>query len=358
CPDCKALHWLAERLTKSSMRNPKFGMCCFSGKISLPPLQSPPLELSQLLISQDQLSKAFRLHIRNYNSALAMTSVGRKLDDSVNQRGGGPYTFRLHGELIHRAGSLLPPEGDQVAPVYAQLYIYDSDVALNHHMTNAWNSNLDQFTLGTLQDMCEERTATRQILQLYRQAYEMTSAMPPDQQCQISLHFDPTCDRQHYQALDASVKEIAVILPGDGDQPTSAQDIILYCKHGPPLQCISDIHPFYPSLHYVLLYPTGQLSWHPNILYQHVVEGTPHGSKRIRVSMVEYHNYCLFICPTDVESNHLFLTGKLFQGFILPSSFSGSTHNMQQHYQDALAINHYFGGGDLFHHHDSQPCLA
>ena len=34
--------------------------------------------------------------------------------------------------------------------------------------------------------------------------------------------------------------------------------------------------------------------------------------------------------------------------FILPSSFSGSTCNMQQHCQDALAINCHFGGGDLF----------
>ena len=33
---------------------------------------------------------------------------------------------------------------------------------------------------------------------------------------------------------------------------------------------------------------------------------------------------------------------------ILPSSFSGSTCNMQQHCQDALAISCYFGGGDLF----------
>ncbi|KAH8976459.1 hypothetical protein EDB86DRAFT_3096628 [Lactarius hatsudake] len=49
CPNCKALHWLAEHLTKSSMLNPKFGMCCFSGKIALPPLQSPPLELSQAI---------------------------------------------------------------------------------------------------------------------------------------------------------------------------------------------------------------------------------------------------------------------------------------------------------------------
>ncbi|KAH9012550.1 hypothetical protein EDB85DRAFT_1877654, partial [Lactarius pseudohatsudake] len=239
------------------MLNPKFGMCCYSGKISLPPLQQPPPELSHLLTSQDQLGKNFRLRIRNYNSALAMTSVGRKVDESINQGGGGPYTLRLHGELIHRVGSLLPPHGDQVAPIYAQLYIYDSDVALNHRMTNAWNSNLDHFTLSILQDMLYR---SHPAVQLYEQAYELTSAMPPDQQCQISLQFDPSCDRCRYQAPDASVKEIAVILPGDSDRPTGAQDyttqdIILYCKRGAPLRRISDLHPFYPSLRYVLLYP-------------------------------------------------------------------------------------------------------
>ena len=36
------------------------------------------------------------------------------------------------------------------------------------------------------------------------------------------------------------------------------------------------------------------------------------------------------------------------QQTILPSSFAGSTHNMIQNCQDALAINHYYGGADLF----------
>jgi hypothetical protein len=34
--------------------------------------------------------------------------------------------------------------------------------------------------------------------------------------------------------------------------------------------------------------------------------------------------------------------------FILPSSFTGSTRCMQQHLQDALAVNHFYGGEDLF----------
>ena len=77
-----------------------------------------------------------------------MTSVGRKLDNSINCAGGGPYTFRLYGELIHRAGFLLPSDGDP--PIYAQLYIYNSEVVLNHCLLNQHNFNLHPDTLRVL----------------------------------------------------------------------------------------------------------------------------------------------------------------------------------------------------------------
>ena len=82
-------------------------MCYHSGKISLPALEPPPPELSLLLTEDDSISKSFHDKICNYNSALALTSVGRKLDNTYNRLGGGPYSFRLQGELIHKIGSLL-----------------------------------------------------------------------------------------------------------------------------------------------------------------------------------------------------------------------------------------------------------
>jgi hypothetical protein len=154
---------------------------------------------------------------------------------------------------------------------------------------------------------------------------------------------------------------------------------------------------YIPSLRYVLLFPTGQLGWYLNILYATIEdEDAPTDLKHKHVSMAEFHCYCLFTCTTG--SNHIFLTCNLFQEFvcetwavseqnslhwlrknqsqlcaevykglvdavaadvdanlnqlgtrfILPSSFTGSTHHMQQLCQDALAINRYFGGGDLF----------
>jgi Helitron helicase-like domain at N-terminus len=379
---------MAERLTSSSNTNPRFGMCCLSGKIVLPPLHPIPPELLNLLTDQDNIGKSFRDHIRTYNNALAMTSISRKIDESVNN-GVGPYVFKMHGKLSHKAGSLLPPEGQP--PVYAQLYIYDPANAINFRMANAWNAHFNRNPLVILQDMLYRH---HPAVQLYKQAHELTRNMPPEQQCKIALRFDQSCDHRQYNLLDATNNEITVILPGDGDQPEGTRDIVLYHRHGQPLQRISDLHPLYPALHYVLLFPTGQLQWHPQIEYA-AAEG-----QRIckHVSKSEFYHYRLHPRPPAIKPQHIFLTGKLLQEFIcdqwatseqerlqfimmnqdtirgevyagladavagnvdtnaeslgrriiLPSSFAGSTRHMQQLLQDALAINRYFKSGDLF----------
>ena len=60
--------------------------------------------------------------------------------------------------------------------------------------------------------------------------------------------------------------EVAAVVPGTGGEFSNSRDIILYCKEG-PLKHISEVHPFYPFLHYVLLFPYSQMGWHPNIPY-------------------------------------------------------------------------------------------
>ena len=129
CSECGALHWLAERLSGSSKINPKFGTCCFSGKVHIPRLDDPPPELLALFRGQDDISKNFRNHITNYNNALAMTSLVCQQDHSVNTTGGAPYLFKIQGSLYHKTGALIPAQGR--APNYAQLYIYDPQEAID-----------------------------------------------------------------------------------------------------------------------------------------------------------------------------------------------------------------------------------
>ena len=174
-----------------SLLIPKFGMCCLSGKIKIPRLDDPPLELLHLLSGQEDICKKFRERIRNYNNALAMTSLGCDQDRAINRDGNGPYVFKVQGRLYHQIGSLLPRPGS--SPVYAQLYIYDPREALDFRMNNTANSSLHRETMQTLQDMLYRRHPG---VELYKQALDLTRNMGPDQQCKIALCFDHANDHR------------------------------------------------------------------------------------------------------------------------------------------------------------------
>jgi len=194
CPSCHALHWKAEALTSSTINNPLFGMCCYQGKISLPGLHHIPQPLYNLFTANDPISRAFHNYILFYNNSLAMTSTDKRTDYTVNQGGGAPYSYVLHGELIHQAGSVLSlPNYD---PIYSQLYIHDTKHAANYCLSrhNRQNSDypLDNYTLNLLQGILHK---SHPAIPLYQQALERTVNMPPDQHFSISLHFDQNCDR-------------------------------------------------------------------------------------------------------------------------------------------------------------------
>ena len=253
------------------------------------------------------------------------------------------------------------------------------------------NSVLDHGTMQILQDMVYRN---HPAVQFYKQAYELTTQMPVGQDCRIALRFDQGADHRRYNLPTTTANEIAVILPGDGDQPEKTRDIILH-RRGGGLREIDNLHPLYPSLHYVLLFPTGQLSWHTAIPY---IEQEETELKQKNVTLANFLRYRLH--PRTDQSNHIFMAGKLCQEYtvdswatteqhrlkylsdnqttiraetyqgltdavaadpalnqhnvgqhiILPSTFSGSSRNMIQHCQDALAINHYFHGADFFAH--------
>lgn len=116
--------WYEERIDKSKQsNNPEFYRCCMKGKVVLPFISKPPLLLYNLLHGIDSRSKHFKDNIRAYNSMFAFTSIGGKVESSLNN-GGGPPQFVLSGQNYHRIGTLLPQAGQ--SPKFAQLYIYDT----------------------------------------------------------------------------------------------------------------------------------------------------------------------------------------------------------------------------------------
>jgi hypothetical protein len=101
--------WIKEQLAKSS-NNPQFSLCCENGKVLLPSLPATLQDLEVLLTSKKRSAVKFRDQIRMYNSMLAFTSLGAKVDESVT-RGTRSYSFCIQGELYHKTGSLCPVEG-------------------------------------------------------------------------------------------------------------------------------------------------------------------------------------------------------------------------------------------------------
>jgi len=86
--------WIKERLAKSCNSNPQFSLCCENSKVLLPSLPITPQELEVFLTSKERSAVKFPNHIRMYNSVLAFTLFGAKVDESV-PRGIGPYSFRI-----------------------------------------------------------------------------------------------------------------------------------------------------------------------------------------------------------------------------------------------------------------------
>lgn len=265
CPNCGALHWMDERLSKSSQINPKFGSCCLSGKVKIPTLRDPPRELMELLTGDDPLSRGFRNNIRKYNSAIAFTSVGAKLDDSLNgpQRGangqGAPWVFRLQGQMVHRIGALEAAPGQ--TPQYAHLLFVDAEQALQTRMRHPANQSLQEDVMRTLQMMLEEHNP---YVPLYRQAREILIQQerlnPGATDLHLRLEFksNSAYDPRTYHLPTAD--EVAAIIPDGPTNEGSHRDIVLRLRNN-QLQRISELHRLYFPLAYPLLFPYGKFGW-------------------------------------------------------------------------------------------------
>lgn len=123
CSHCGAKFWIDERDCNSSQRSPTFAICCAGGKVHLPPLLKPPSYLIDLYTSSEPNANSFRKNIRGYNSVLACTSLGANINKEFQRQ--GVSNFRIHGQVYHRIGPLLPEENH--IPAFAQLYIYDTE---------------------------------------------------------------------------------------------------------------------------------------------------------------------------------------------------------------------------------------
>ncbi|KIK19416.1 hypothetical protein PISMIDRAFT_48515, partial [Pisolithus microcarpus 441] len=279
---CQALHFDGEKLSNSTRQNKKFGMCCLQGQIQLPPWPEPPVELKGLFCGTDNLSNNFRKNIQSFNSAFAFTSLAVDVDQSVTNTS-GPYCFKIHGQLHHKMGALEPREGRPHQ--YAQLYIHDPQAAQEEHEHN--HPALDCRIMQIISDVLH---CHNPYVALFKHAYELLRAKPPEQQTSIQARIvlQPTDDGRHYNL--PNVDEVAAIMPGDGEQHVDEHCEIILQLRGGGLRRVSHLNPTYSPLHYVLLFPCGEQGWHHNIPSE--AENGRHGRSN-KVTQQCYYAYHL-----------------------------------------------------------------
>ncbi|XP_026439106.1 uncharacterized protein LOC113337724 isoform X3 [Papaver somniferum] len=384
CQHCGALHWMAEKHTNSFLINPKFGSCCLQGKVCLPSLCEPPAAIRELFDGTDAESISFRKYIREYNTTNAFTSLGCKLD-TRDLKGRGPRPFSIHGELRHLTGGVLPAPGTERMAVYSQLYIYDPEFSL--FVRGKRNPQLNMNVLQKIQNTMIQFNV---FYTKYRQAYAILDQMSPaDQNIRVSLQYKKSTDSRRYNL--PTTDEIAVIVPENTYKETGVRDIILHLRENNGLKQISECHPAYLPLHYVLLFPFGELGWSPTMRQWDAVTKT---YTKTKLSQMKYYSYRIF--ERAEEYSIILRAGKIFQEFlvdawaateqsklawlrfnqptlrsdlyiciadmtnadlnpgdrgnpvILPSSHTGSGRNMYEIYQDSMAITRFHHHPDIF----------
>jgi hypothetical protein len=379
CPHCHALHWLAEKRAKSKKTSPDFAECCKVGEVNVELLDPLPPDLARLYEGVNRQAVEFRLHIRLYNKALAFTSTGGSghlLGTSYDGR--GPPLYKIQGEIHHQIGPILPNEGEP--PCYSQMYVYDHNEALQFRSQR--NPLRDVDTMHTLQSLLERQ---HPFVDVYEQAYRLTETTLISEY-RIQLDFRKGSDRRRYN-LPTAANELALLIPGDEDACANSQDIILRPRGG-PLTRITECHPAFLTLHFPLLFPTGQLGWHSHIPYTHRQQGS--------VTFCDFAKFRVHPRPAAIETCHFFLVAHLFQELlvhlwaaaehcrltwvrlhqadlraelykgvvdalqegvdvssigrkvVLPASFTSGPRFMQKNLQNALALLRKFGGSDLF----------
>ncbi|CAL2268107.1 unnamed protein product [Prunus armeniaca] len=389
CIYCGALFWLKESIKQKLKNNqPLFTLCCQQGKIKLQMPKPTPFFLENLLDpNKGHKSVLFRENIRVYNSMFAFTSMGAKVDQSINN-GSSPYIFKISGQVHHLMGSLLPPEGQ--SPKFAQLYIYDTHNEVMNRLDavncNQKNEKLDQSIVQGLIQMFDESNELVKIFRTIRDKFEEGSLAS----LKITLLGRQPNDNRQYE--QPTCDEIGGLIVGDIGLYDSNRDIVIEFKDG-GLKRVTKLNPKFMSLQYPILFPYGEDGYTTNLKWNNGCRG--HESKRGRIPMRAFIAYQ--IQERMLQLDTLLKGGRLFQQFlvdayaaleedrldyirknqknlrsevykgiydaisngdndankigqrvILPSSYTGSARYMLNNYQDAMAICRQYGHPDLF----------
>ncbi|XP_055312023.1 uncharacterized protein LOC129574268 [Sitodiplosis mosellana] len=298
---CKALKF----------KNEKPGMCCANGKVKLPDLISPPEPLLSLVSGVTSESKHFLINVRMYNACFQMTSYGatKIMNDHYMP------TFKIQGQIYHRAGSLLPSSDGEHK--FLQIYFMGNEIEqVNQRCSISTGTRRE--IVGSLQILFNEHNL---LIRLFKTALKR---MPRDDY-RIIIRADKTPVGQHKGRYNApTMNEVAIVVVGD---QCACRDIVIH-RRNDKLERISETHRSYDALQYPIIFWQGEDGYHFNI--------------KLKNPITKEYIHLRDAIITDRDVNQI---GK---AVILPSTFTGSPRHMHEYAQDAMTYVRSYGCPDLF----------
>ncbi|XP_074327844.1 uncharacterized protein LOC141665764 [Apium graveolens] len=290
CQKCGANMWKEERVNKNVKRGtPEFAIYFGRGQIKLPK-EPPTPEYIIKLYNDPKMCNKFRKLIRLYNIMFAFTSMGGKVDHSINN-GSVPYVYRLNGQNHHVFGSLIPNDGEN--PKFYQLYIYDTDHEVENRMRWVNVSDGETVDAKVVEGLLRMLDDTNELVKYFRMARDRFKEEIIQDLKIVMKVCRVDSGRENFIGLS---NEVGAIMVGDLEDTCGERDIIIESKTD-GLQHISDIHPKLMALQYLLLFPTGEDGYHDDIPYVQTKNNA--GKKRKRVTMKEYYAYKLQVRPEE-----------------------------------------------------------
>jgi len=183
-----------------------------------------PNEIFDLFVGENDESKHFREHVRQYNSAMSFVSFGSHI---TLPSGYGPYCFKIHGDIYHRISSLYPSSGQN--PSYGQLYILDFAEANKVRLNKSQNILLKSYILDKLHNVLSN---INPYAKSYKQMHELTVHGRSSTTINMIMRFyhEPREDIRRYN--DPAVSEIAAVFESSDGAPPSHRHVSVYPKKG------------------------------------------------------------------------------------------------------------------------------
>ncbi|PIC11358.1 hypothetical protein B9Z55_029135 [Caenorhabditis nigoni] len=299
CSSCGALHYKGEQ-----PQSKQFNTCCRHGLIQLPMFDNFPKELRDLFTSSTSESAEFLKNIRSYNNSLAMGSMVAHVD---TPKEGGPYTYRLHGQVFHVTRALHPEPGQE--HLCAQVFILDTEEAAAELANRKTKVSCSKDLFKKLIDLLHMYNPFVKSYKMMREKEEeeelLATAENRDvREVKMVFRSNKSLNPNRYQLPTA--EEIAVVFVGDEDENPGKRAITVYQRSTGTFQYLLDTDKETDPLCYPLLFVDGKYGWHVNQQRQDGHGGTTKMSAR------EFYSYYLHIRPNFSLLHH---AKKLFQQF-------------------------------------------